>query len=305
MDFDAALTSEHRAALAWFLEHAGQTVPWAELNRPERRLAIIPKGIYRPKGWRHSLSIKIVPGGVYPDEEPRVSEGVVRFRYHQESPEGLDPGSYFTNAGLAVCMADGTPVGVIRRINPKPKPLYEVLGLGRVVEWNDGFFTIEMLTGEQADLPKSSSLAVGISDEPVSLEDARTKIAQAIVRRRGQAKFRATLMLAYGARCVITDCDVTDVLEAAHIKPYLGDHTNIVQNGLLLRADLHTLFDLKLLSIEPSARTVVLAPSLEGSDYWVFHGRTVRPPGVASDAPAQDCLDYAWSERFKKASKAL
>jgi hypothetical protein len=307
MDFDPSLTSEHRAALAWFLEHAGQVVPWAELNRPERRLAIIPKGIYRPKGWRHSLSIKIIPGGVYPDEEPKLSDGSVSFRYHQETPEGLDPTSYFTNAGLGACLVDGTPVGVIRRVNPKPKPRYEVLGLGRVIDWKDGFFTIEMLEPERADPPQAFNSIPNQSDvaPAVSIEDARTKIAQAIVRRRGQAKFRAALLQTYGGRCVISDCDVVDVLEAAHIKPYLGDHTNIVQNGLLLRADLHTLFDLGLLSIEPGSRTVRLDVSLQGSEYWVFQGRAMRPPALASDTPAQDCLDYAWSEHGRKASAVI
>jgi len=307
MDFDPSLTPEHRAALAWFQEHAGQVVPWAELNRPERRLAIIPKGIYRPKGGRHSLSIKIIPGGVYPDEEPKLRDGSVSFRYHQETPEGLDPISYFTNAGLGACMVDGTPVGVIRRVNPKPKPRYEVLGLGRVVDWKDGFFTIEMLEPERADPSKPVDPIPPQNDvrPAVSLEDARTKIAQAIVRRRGQAKFRAALFQAYSGRCVISGCDVSAVLEAAHIKPYLGDHTNIVQNGLLLRADLHTLFDLGLLSIKPDDRTVRLDASLQDSEYWEFEGRVVRPPALVGDTPAQDCLDYAWSERGTKASVEL
>lgn len=307
MDFDPSLTSEHRAALAWFQEHAGQVVPWAELNRPERRLAIIPKGIYRPKGGRHSLSIKIIPGGVYPDEEPKLRDGLVSFRYHQEVPEGLDPNSYFTNAGLGACMVDGTPVGVIRRVNPKPKPRYEVLGLGRVVDWKDGFFTIEMLEPGRAD-PSKEFIPIQPEDDltpAVSLEDARTKIVQAIVRRRGQAKFRAALLQTYGGRCVISECDVAAVLEAAHIKPYLGDHTNIVQNGLLLRADLHTLFDLGLLSIEPGSRTVRLDVSLQGSEYWVFQGRTIRSPALESDTPAQDCLDHAWGERGIKASAVI
>lgn len=53
----------------------------------------------------------------------------------------------------------------------------------------------------------------------------------------------------YGAECCITGCTVDTLLEAAHIIPYRGDQTNDVTNGLLLRVDLHRLFDAHLLSM--------------------------------------------------------
>ncbi|WP_200883691.1 HNH endonuclease [Archangium violaceum] len=56
--------------------------------------------------------------------------------------------------------------------------------------------------------------------------------------------------VAYGGRCALTDCEEPRVLEAAHIFPYHGPQTNHVTNGLLLRADLHVLFDLGLLRTE-------------------------------------------------------
>ncbi|HEX6784992.1 MAG TPA: HNH endonuclease signature motif containing protein, partial [Sphingomicrobium sp.] len=68
-------------------------------------------------------------------------------------------------------------------------------------------------------------------------------------------------------RCAITGCAVVDVLEAAHVTPYLGSLTNHVSNGLLLRTDLHTLFDCGLLVIEPKTRTVVIAEALKTSSY--------------------------------------
>lgn len=300
MDYGAALTPTHAAALDWFAAHAGEKVPWAALNKGVQRLAIIPKGIYRPKGWRHSLSIKIIPGGGYPDEEPADRDGALHFRYHQETPKGLNAETFPTNAGLSNCMADGVPVGVIRRLKPKPNALYEVLGLGRVLDWKDGFFEIELVgVGEPAPAaPARASLAAsGPAQDPppVSLTDAREKIAAAIVRRRGQAKFRAMLMKAYSGQCVISECKVAAVLEAAHIKPYLGEHTNVVQNGLLLRADLHTLFDLKLLSIDPRTRSVMIDSSLRNSEYWAYHERPLAHPLSPGDAPSLDCLEYAWA----------
>ena len=68
------------------------------------------------------------------------------------------------------------------------------------------------------------------------------------------------------------------MLEAAHILPYKGLATNIVQNGLLLRSDLHTLFDLGLLVITSEALIVLVAPSLMKTDYSEFSGRSLRTP---------------------------
>jgi putative restriction endonuclease len=81
--------------------------------------------------------------------------------------------------------------------------------------------------------------------------DQRRVTARQIRERRGQRAFRDALRRRYGGRCAVTGCTVLDLLEAAHIKPYRGDRDNNPQNGLLLRADIHTLFDLDLLGIEP------------------------------------------------------
>ncbi|HEX8915230.1 MAG TPA: HNH endonuclease [Humisphaera sp.] len=52
---------------------------------------------------------------------------------------------------------------------------------------------------------------------------------------------------------------------------------NQVGNWLLLRADLHTLFDLGLMRVDPDALRVVLADALRGTDYWQYHGAALRP----------------------------
>ena len=77
-------------------------------------------------------------------------------------------------------------------------------------------------------------------------------------------------------RDAATGCPVVDVLEAAHIHPYRGDETNHVANGLLLRADLHTLFDCGMLAIDPDDLRVVMVSSIWGSSYGKLHGRALR-----------------------------
>lgn len=123
-----------------------------------------------------------------------------------------------------------------------------------------------------------------------SEEDARNEIYRQIVQRQGQAKFRAQLITAYGARCAITGCDLIESLEAAHIKPYLGVHTNSVNNGLLLRADIHTLFDLGLIRINPGDMTVVLAAKVQESQYKLIAGLRIRLPNDSSLHPDIEAL---------------
>lgn len=110
---------------------------------------------------------------------------------------------------------------------------------------------------------------------PVNHEDARKRTYRQIVARRGQRKFRESLLAEYNNSCIITGCKVTEVLEAAHIVAYNGEQTNNIKNGLLLRSDIHTLFDLGLLSIEPKTMRVTLSSSLLQSEYSALSGMDV------------------------------
>jgi predicted restriction endonuclease len=97
---------------------------------------------------------------------------------------------------------------------------------------------------------------------------------RAIKTRRGQPAFRQALLTEYKGTCCITGCKIEAVLEAAHITPH-GDETNYsVFNGLLLRADVHTLFDLGLLRIN-EAGIVMVDSSLNDSEYFQYDGNYI------------------------------
>ena len=117
-----------------------------------------------------------------------------------------------------------------------------------------------------------------------SEEDARQRVLQGVVVRRGQGAFRKVLIKAYQGACAVTGCTTEDVLEAAHIIPYLGAHTNRPDNGLLLRADVHTLFDLGRLWVDADLR-VYVADELRQTDYGKLHGRTLRLPALSHWRP--------------------
>lgn len=111
--------------------------------------------------------------------------------------------------------------------------------------------------------------------------DRRRVVERQIRERRGQRTFRDKLRQRYGDRCLVTGCEVLAVLEAAHIQPYRGEDDNHPENGLLLRADIHTLFDLDLLGINPVRLVVELHPDL-AKEYGQLSG---KPLGCSSEHP--------------------
>lgn len=127
--------------------------------------------------------------------------------------------------------------------------------------------------------------------DPTSTEDARERTLRAIVQRQGQPLFRDTVLKAYGYRCAITNCDAVPALEAAHIIGYNGPDTNHVSNGLLLRADIHTLFDMGLITIDTATMSVHVAPSLAGTVYSELAEKPLRVPIKEALRPSKVALD--------------
>lgn len=153
--------------------------------------------------------------------------------------------------------------------------------------------------GWRESLAHAVTLETAREDEwkPSSERDARERVNRSIAVRRGQNQFRDELLSAYGGRCALTACDAVDALEAAHIVPYNGADANHVQNGLLLRADVHTLFDLGLIRLNPKNLTAELATGLKGTTYNELEGRTLRLPSARRDHPSLEALRRRYMRR--------
>ncbi len=130
---------------------------------------------------------------------------------------------------------------------------------------------------------------------PENVSDARIRTVASIVRRRGQPEFRKQLLKAYQGRCAISACSLQQVLEAAHIHPYRGAETNVVSNGLLLRADLHTLFDLGLWWVNPTNLRIEISEGLRASEYVWIEGQSLRLPTNDADRPSLSALEFRFS----------
>jgi hypothetical protein len=156
---------------------------------------------------------------------------------------------------------------------------------------------IRMLQHHLRKLDELAAAApAGPPPDAIALDDvdARTRVTREVVSRQGQAQFRNMLIKAYEGRCAITGCDIPYALEAAHIRPYRGEHTNVVTNGLLLRADIHTLFDLALLAVNPVTLTVVLSDQIAGDHYTPLKDRPLKPPADPQSHPDSALLAERW-----------
>lgn len=133
------------------------------------------------------------------------------------------------------------------------------------------------------------------SDEPFDpdgVKDDRDRALAEVAAREGADRFRQAVLEAYGGRCAISGFDAPQALEAAHIYPYRGPATNKVSNGLLLRADLHRLFDRGAVAIDESTLEVLLRPDLMATRYRVLIDERVRLrlPKVEQSRPSVAAL---------------
>ncbi len=114
--------------------------------------------------------------------------------------------------------------------------------------------------------------------DPLNLEpiEDETTLRQAVLRR-GQSAFRKSLLSKRPNSCAFTGTTELSVLEAAHIIPYaqrFADRDK-PENGLLLRSDIHKLFDAHLISINPETRTIEVSDRIASPDYQGLHGKIV------------------------------
>lgn len=136
-----------------------------------------------------------------------------------------------------------------------PKFIFEVIQLQKAIKWGIG------------ELPSTHY-------SPTD-DDKRRQRSSLRFIREGQVKFRIDLFKIYGIYCMLTGCTVEKAIEASHINPYKGEKDNHSENGLLLRKDLHALFDSNLLGIEPDSLTVHLHPSIKNSYYKELNGKSL------------------------------
>jgi putative restriction endonuclease len=121
--------------------------------------------------------------------------------------------------------------------------------------------------------------------------------------RLGQGAFRVLLTDTYQRRCAISGEKTLPVLEAAHIKPYAESGPHSISNGLLLRSDIHKLFDTNYLTITQDLNVEVSRKIKEefqnGKEYYKFHGQQLAViPEQMNNRPDSKYIEWH-NNRFK------
>ncbi|GAB3930985.1 HNH endonuclease [Larkinella terrae] len=122
--------------------------------------------------------------------------------------------------------------------------------------------------------------------------------------RIGQGAFRLSVIDAYHKRCAITGEKTLPVLEAAHIKPFAESGPNQTANGLLLRSDMHKLFDNGYITVTPNFKIEISKRIREefenGKEYYQYHGKSLLIlPELEINKPSPFYLEYHNDKIFR------
>lgn len=143
----------------------------------------------------------------------------------------------------------------------------------------------------------SADVSVGFV-EPAARYGAPTLITP----RLGQGAFRIAVTEAYRRQCAATGGKVLPALDAAHIRPYGEGGAHIKSNGILLRKDIHSVFDAGYVTIDTDHRLVVSNKVKKefnnGEEYRRLHGQSLRLPERRSDWPDPELLRWHNEKRF-------
>lgn len=299
---------EFAAAYAWFQEHEGSTIPRLPIGDDAPRGVEVKmasqRGIHHPnyrqlpsKGAgnpAYALSVHSEGQRYYADKDVifRPEDGTWTLDYQEHATAEGKRDTDKSNEFLMRNLEDGIPVGVM--VRDKTRGGYKVLGLAFVELYNaeTGTFTLHGPVNARTELQGSflgfqmdeltnaqskRARQLCVADFGEEKDPEARRFVRALQRER-QSKFRQSLIAAYSGTCAVSSTDVVDALQAAHIDPYRGRRSQVVQNGILLRADIHLLYDANLIAIEPETHVLRLADAIRGSVYEQYAGRAIMTP---------------------------
>jgi putative restriction endonuclease len=137
---------------------------------------------------------------------------------------------------------------------------------------------------------------------PPPLAVKRYGLPQMVRPRLGQGAFRLAVTDAYERCCAVSGEKTLPILDAAHIRRYGDGGVHDPANGLLLRTDIHRLFDLGYVTVSADHRFEVShrlkADFDNGRHYYDLHGAQVRAPRRGYAAPAADALAWHREQRY-------
>lgn len=172
--------------------------------------------------------------------------------------------------------------------------------------WSPNIVSFKTYTTEQSDglkLWDDVSDRISRTDFNSSGNAERFGEPRLVKPRLGQGAFRILVTDVYDRKCAITQEKTLPALEAAHIRPYSDGGVHEARNGLLLRRDIHSLFDLGYVTVTPELRFEVSRRIREeydnGRQYYGMHGKQIEPPKNVALRPDPAALSWHNDNCFK------
>jgi len=305
-------------AYRWFQEHAGQHLDRLPMGRGQ--VAGFPLSLARQSGIhspdyrslpsrgegkpKYALSIHSEGQRYYEDRDVIEREDgtwILDYCAHRTVP-GKRPQTNY-NEAMMNCLRDGVPVAVMVKESGGG---YRNLGLAFIEEYNaetDIFILHGPVTAENEREGFFSFIQpqlLGPEDrrllEEWDLFDERAHALVEQVRRERQGIFHRMVAEAYGGACAVTEISVPEVLQAAHIDRYRGGKSQVVTNGILLRMDIHRLYDEHLLSVDPDGAVLRISDRLSMTPYARYDGHPLNLPRDPSLRPDGRLLEMHYRQ---------
>lgn len=221
---------------------------------------------------------------------------IERLRHEPGSP-GVRAGDYEIG-----CLMLAQPVFFAREHWVKPPqgwPENAVQGKAYDLAVGEGARVWNECLAHAAKYPSAKpALAVGDEEAP------RYGAEQLIKPRLGQGIFRLAVTDAYGSACAVTAEHSLPALEAAHIRPFADGGPHEISNGLLLRSDIHRLFDRGYVGVTPDFRFVVSRRLKDdfsnGKSYYPLHEQLISLPLGADERPSPELLRWHMEHLFRE-----
>jgi len=161
--------------------------------------------------------------------------------------------------------------------------------------------TYDLEQGHGARLWEEVEIRLQSMGYPFGDEEGLTEIYKSpygkpttILPRLGQGSFRVIVTDAYNRRCAVTEEKTLPALDAAHIKPFGEGGEHRVENGILLRSDIHKLFDTGYATVTTDHRFEVSNRIKEefdnGEQYRMLHGHRIHLPIKSRFHPSSEFL---------------
>jgi hypothetical protein len=271
------------------------------------------RGIHAPSQRDYAVTVTVKRNSLYESgsDGQRFDLGdgtwVVYYSAHRNNTGGQTQTIW--NQKLLNCMVDGVPVGLFLQTGSKSDSYMRALVFVEEYDPETDLFTLHgPVTAATERLFRSSYAGAaanpGNAGQPqqATLPEMQTDnrsfaVAKQAVRQ-GQQQFRQQLVRAYDGRCAVTGMRTNKVLQAAHILDYRGTQSNAVQNGLLLRSDIHLLFDNYLIGINPSGYRIEVADVIQDPGYAALDGKQLILPTDKAQRPNEQYLAAKY-ERYR------